>query len=320
MRPMRNYDHLLAFVLEHPWAITRPALQTIASVLSRRIAGHEASAEDLQAAAASRKNLPQPTNGAVAVIPVYGMLVPRASMFSDISGATSYEALTQQLREALANESITNIVLDVDSPGGNAAGATEFAQELMKARKKKPITAVANFTMCSAAYWLGACATEVVASPSARVGSVGVFTIHDDLSKALEIEGIKRTYISAGEFKTEGNPTEPLSPDALAQFKKMVDDVEATFHADLAKGRSVPIDTVRSKFGKGRTMNAEDAVAAGMVDRIATMDETLRRLTSGDKSTARASADTPNVSATSTHVPDRLWRAQVELALLETSL
>lgn len=317
---MHSYAHVLSFCLDHPWAITRPMLETIASVLARRVAGRELSAEDMQSAIANRRNLPQPTGGggAVAIIPVHGVLFPRANMMTEMSGATSYDALTAMIREAAKTESVTNIVLDIDSPGGSVAGCTELAAEILKARKRKPITAVANYTMASAAYWLGACATEIVAAPSARVGSVGVFAIHDDLSKALEAEGINRTYITAGKHKADDNETQPLEGEAAARWQRMVNDALALFHGDVAKGRGVSIEDVRTKFGEGAVMTAEDARAAGMVDRIGTLDETVRRLASGEKPAMAAQNETPALVAGRKR--DSVFRAIADYDLCELEL
>lgn len=298
-----RYAHILSFVLEHPWAVTRPMLQTIAGVLGRRAAGHQASEQEIAAALTNRRALPQPEGGAIAVIPVYGVLVPRANMMSDMSGGTSFDALTAKLREALGNPNVSTIVLDVDSPGGSVAGATEFAREVMRARTKKPIVAIANFTMASAAYWLASCATEIVASPSAAVGSVGVFTIHEDLSKALEMEGIKQTYISAGKYKTEANDTTPLSPEAEAFIQKRVDEAYALFCGDISKGRGVPLDDVRTGFGQGRTLSAQEALSIGMVDKIATFDATIARLMNGSGESARQAAESADLTLATAQEP-----------------
>ncbi len=301
MKDMR-YAHILSFVLEHPWAITRPMLQTIAGILGRRAAGHAASDQDIAAALTNRKALPQPEGGGIAVIPVYGVLVPRANLMSQMSGGSSFDALTAMLREALGNTNVNTIVLDVDSPGGSVAGATEFAREVLRARTKKPIVAIANYTMASAAYWIASCATEIVASPSAAVGSVGVYTIHEDLSKALEMEGIKQTYISAGKYKTDGNESEPLSAAAEAFIQKRVDEAYALFCGDIARGRGVSVEDVRAGFGEGRTVSAQEAQRLGMVDKIATFDATIARLVSGapsSRSAAAASADDDLAAATS---------------------
>jgi len=279
----RAYRHVLNFATEHPWALTEPMLATIVSILENRLAGNVASDTEIEAALVNRRNLPQPNgDGAVATIPVYGVLVPRASMMTDMSGGTSFEKLTAQLREAMANPAVSTIVLDIDSPGGNVAGATEFARALMKARAKKPIIAQAQYTMASAAYWIAAACTEIVAAPSARVGSVGVYAIHKDLSEKQKAEGVKLTYISAGKHKVEGNDSEPLSDDALASIQAMVDESYGQFVADVAKGRGISVDAVKSGYGEGRVVGSAEAKSLGMVDRIATLEETISRVLTTD--------------------------------------
>lgn len=280
LRSSLLYAHIVSFCIDHPWAVTPPMLRTIAGILGRRAAGHEMPHAEIDAALVNRKALPQPAGGGIAIIPVYGVLVPRANMMSEMSGGTSFEVLTAQLREAMGNSTVGTILFDVDSPGGNVAGATEFAREVLRARTKKTIVAQANFTMASAAYWFSACATEVVASPSANVGSIGVLTIHEDLSKALEIEGVKETYIAAGKYKTEGNESEPLGSDARAFMQKQVDIAYGRFVADVARGRGVPVGEVRDGYGQGRAISAAEALELKMIDRIATFDETLGRLMS----------------------------------------
>lgn len=272
-----HYAHILAWAQEHPWALTPAVLQTIARVLGRRAAGERAFDGDVVAAA--RRPAPAAGGGGLAVIPLYGIIVPRASLFSEISGGTSYEALTAQLREAMANSDISTILLDVDSPGGNVAGATEFAREVLKARATKTIVAQANFLMASGAYWVASAATEIVASPSAKVGSIGVLAIHEDLSKALEMDGINPTLISAGKYKTEGADIAPLTDEARAFIQGQVDHAYERFITDVANGRGVAPAKVRSGYGEGRAVSAPEALDLKMIDRIATMDETLARLT-----------------------------------------
>jgi signal peptide peptidase SppA len=286
-----RYDHLLSFAFDHPWAITRPMLQVIAGVLARRVAGLKASDEEIQAALTNRKNLPQPVEGgAVAIIPIFGVIAPRVNLMTEMSGGTTFQTLTVQLREAMANKAVKTIVFDIDSPGSNVAGATEFAREVLKARTKKPIIAQVQYTAASGAYWIAACCTEIVAAPSALVGSVGVFTIHKDLSQALEMEGVKVTYIYAGKYKVDGNETEPISKTATADLQSKVDQAEALFVNDISKGRGIPVGDVRSRYGEGRTVTAQEALSLQMIDRIATLDDTLARVMTGPSESAAARA------------------------------
>jgi capsid assembly protease len=235
--------------------------------------------------AASARDRPQAGAG-VAVLPVLGTISHRMGMFSASSGGTSTEALTREFRSLLADSSVSAIVLDVDSPGGSADGIDELATEIFKARGKKPITAVANTLMASAAYWLAASADEIVVSPSAEVGSIGVLAAHEDRSALMEKLGVKVSLVSAGKYKTEGNPFEPLSDEARANIQKRVDEAYGRFVRAVARGRSVPVDTVRNGFGEGRVVSAREAVRLGMADRVATIDEVIATMPTTSASSA----------------------------------
>jgi signal peptide peptidase SppA len=293
-----NYAHVLGFAVTHPWAIDESMLPVISGIIARHVAGVD-SQPAIAAAVANRAKLPQPRLGSVAVIPVHGVIAPRMNMMSEMSGGTTFERLTSQLREAVANPDVRNIVLDIDSPGGSVAGATEFAAEVVTARKKKPVIAQVQYLAGSAAYWLASAATEIVAAPSSTVGSIGVFSIHSDLSEALKAVGVKRTYIRAGEGKASINPDEPLTEEAHARLQASIDAAYLTFVRDVAKGRAsngagstVTTEKVRKDW-KAHTYTATDALAIGMIDRIATMDETLAQLLGGssDPSDQRAFAE-----------------------------
>jgi signal peptide peptidase SppA len=136
-----------------------------------------------------------------------------------------------------------------------------------------------NSLAASAAYWLASQADEIISIPSGTAGSIGVFTAHQDLSKALAQEGIDITLISAGKYKVEGNPFEPLTPEAKAVLQDRVDTAYAQFVKDVAQGRGVSQASVRDGYGQGRALGAKEALKAGLIDAIATMDQTLSRLT-----------------------------------------
>jgi signal peptide peptidase SppA len=296
---MKAYEHVLAFALEHPWNLTPSMMAVIAGILAQRIAGEPPDRDEIEAAVVNRKNLPQPRQGSVAVIPVMGVLAPRMNLFSEMSGGTSYDQLTAQLRAAVNDKTVKQIVLDVDSPGGSVAGNEEFAREVMRARTKKPVIAQAQYTMASAAYHLASAATEIVAAPSARIGSIGTFSMHNDLSQALKAMGVKRTFISAGEGKVEGNPAEPLGEEARGRIQASVNEAYEAFVGNVVRGRGqgVTEDMVRSKW-KAHVYGAAEAKKLGMIDRIATLDETLAGLLGDDAPDARAALDSSETADT----------------------
>jgi signal peptide peptidase SppA len=317
---MKSYDHVLSFALEHPWNLTRPMLHVVAGILARRLAGEPVERAELLAAIANRKDLPQPRKGAVAMIPIYGVLAPRMNLFSEMSGGTTYQEIGAQLREAASNPAIATILLDIDSPGGSVAGNAELAAEIMKARTKKPVVAQAQFTMASAAYMLAAAATEIVAAPSARVGSIGTYTIHDDLSAALEQHGVKRTFISAGDGKVDGHDSGPLTDGARARLQKSVDDAYDQFVATVVRGRGAGVTAAKvQQDWKAHVYGASDAKGLGMVDRIGTLEDTVARLLDAAPTTP-TSRDTSQTAPPSGSGQDRLVDPDLERFAFEVQL
>ncbi len=302
---MHKDAHVLLWCMTHPWAIMPEVGEVIASVLARHVAGIETPQATIDAAMATRSEPTQPRVGSVAVLPVYGVIAPRMNMLSEISGGTTYDQLAKQLRGLVANRDVQAIVLDVNSPGGSVAGNAEFAAEIMEAKAVKPIIAQAQFTMGSAAYQIGAAATEIVAAPSARVGSIGTYVIHDDISKALEQRGIKRTFISAGEGKVDGNEAEPLSPSARARLEAWANEAYEQFVGNVVagRGRSLTAAKVKDEW-KALTYGAPEALRIGMIDRVATLDQTIASLLSSSKDPAdrrlagQLVATAPQVTAT----------------------
>lgn len=220
------------------------------------------------------------TGGGVAVLSLRGMISHRAAMVDDGSepAGTSTERFSRRFQDALADEAVGSIVLDVDSPGGTADGVEEMASEILAARGSKPIVAVANTWAGSAAFWIASAADELVVTPSGEVGSIGVFSAHTEISKRQEMEGVKTTLISAGKFKVEGNPFEPLTEEAKAAIQERVNETFDMFVKSVAKGRGVKVSEVRNGFGQGRMVGAKAAVTEGMADRVGTLQDTIARL------------------------------------------
>jgi signal peptide peptidase SppA len=227
-------------------------------------------------------------SGSIAVLPLVGPILQRSSIW-DFFGATNLEQFAASFREALANPGVSTIVLDVDSPGGEIFGTPEMAAEIFAARGVKKIIAVVNSFAASAAYWIASAADELVMTPSGQTGSIGVYALHLDFSKQLEAAGVKATFISAGAYKTDGNDLQPLSDSARGALQKSVDEYYGAFVRAVAAHRGVAQKTVRDGYGQGRVVGAAEAESLGMVDRIATLRETLQRLgAAGRRASARA--------------------------------
>ena len=267
-----NNTAFLAQFLATPWAMKPEVIAAYINILSGRHAGGPVAAYQAAKPAATARQ------GSIAVIPVYGALMQRGGAMLDYFGGTSTDQVSGMLRQALADETVSQILLDIDSPGGSVYGTGELAAEILQARSQKPIVAFSNSQAASAAYWIGCSASEFYATPGGEVGSIGVWMAHDDYSKAMADVGVKTTIISAGKFKVEGNPYEPLGEDAQAFMQSRVSDYYAAFTQGVAKGRGVPIDAVRSGMGQGRCIGADQALAENMVDGVMTLNDVIKKM------------------------------------------
>jgi len=268
------YDLIMRAVLNTPWAILPEKLAAIQALVALRAAGGHVTADDIAAATNGRRPM-APTRGAVAVLPIYGTIHQHAGMMMESSGGTSTDAIADALRQALDDPGVGAVVLDMDSPGGAVSGVGELATEIFQSRGPKPILAVANSLMASAAYWIGSAADQVWVTPGGEVGSIGVYAVHEDVSQALETDGVRVSLVSAGKYKTEGNQFEPLTDEARSSIQARVDAYYAMFVAAVARGRGYAESTVRNGFGEGRLVGAQAAVDAHMADRIGTLREAI---------------------------------------------
>jgi signal peptide peptidase SppA len=254
-----------------------PTLRAMCEYLS----GHVLTGSPVEARAGSARS-----TDAVSVVSLKGVITPAPSLFAMLFGlgGGGLHSFLEDMRAAIGDPETRAVVIDIDSPGGLVDLVPEAAAEVRAMREDggKPIVAVANTIAASAAYWIASQAHEIVVTPSGEVGSVGVYSVHRDLSEAYAKEGIKHTLISAGERKTDGNPYEGLSEGAQAAYQEDVDEHYAMFVKDVASGRGIDVPDMDGKaFGGGRSFLASRAVNQGLADRVATLGETVRRLASG---------------------------------------
>lgn len=214
----------------------------------------------------------------VGVVPIVGILTQRGDVINSME-TRSTASVADEVQALVADQKVDAVVLEIDSPGGEVYGVPEAWQATHAASKVKPVVAHANSMAASAALYIASAATELWVTPSGEVGSVGVYALHADESKALEAEGVAIEFIVADDspFKVEGNPYEPLSDDARADMKKMVNRYMGMFVRDLARGRGVSVEHVRQSFGKGRMLGPQEAVTVKMADQVGTLEQAVRR-------------------------------------------
>lgn len=274
-------QHAIAEMLAGPWVIERSRLSFVLGVLARAAAQNAPPDATTQArihAAARAASDRQAGNGAIAVLPFHGVAVQRTDALGEALGLLSLTRFTQAFRAVLADDSVGGILIDVDSPGGSVYGIAELSDEVYRARNRKPVFAIANSLAASGAYWIGSAATEVYVTPGGEVGSIGVVAAHQDFSKALGKAGVETTLISAGRYKTEGNPFHRLSSDARRHVQGRVNEYFDMFVRSVARNRAVDAAAVRNGMGQGRLLDAERAKRENMVDGVATFDEVVGKL------------------------------------------
>jgi signal peptide peptidase SppA len=215
----------------------------------------------------------------VGVVPIIGTLTQRRQAIGSVGETRSTAEVARDVQAMAANPGIDAILLEVDSLGGEVFGVPEAFAAIREATRAKPIIALANSRAASAALYLASAASEVLVTPSGVVGSVGVYALHVDASKAIEASGEAWEFIIADKspYKVEGSPAGPLTAAARAHAQAEVDRYMGLFVRDLARGRGVSERHVLSEFGGGRMLSPVDALEAGMVDGVATFDEALRR-------------------------------------------
>lgn len=208
----------------------------------------------------------------IALVGVYGGLTPRGSWYG-----SSLSGIAANVSRAAADTDVAGIIVDVDSPGGTVSGTAEAAAAVADAATKKPVIAVVNTLAASAAYWIASQASELVISPSGDVGSIGAMIMHQDVSGWLEQIGLKMTVIRSEQspLKNEAHPFAPLSDDARAFLQGRANAAGADFIKAVASGRKVTQAKVRDEFGHGRVFGAKEAMARGMADRVATLDQVI---------------------------------------------
>lgn len=275
-------------VLSGQWAIDPPKLVEISSIYSAHLRREKPDIAAIEARLGKQLNN-EPTSysvrGGVAVLPLQGVIAKKMNMFTQISGGTSSQLAAQALQAALQNTAVHSIILDIDSPGGTVDGTQALADAVFAARSSgKPIVALASGAMCSAAYWIGSAAQAVyIADGTTMVGSIGVVTSHTDVSGAEAAQGIKTTEMSAGKYKRIASQYGPLTTDGRKSIQDSLDYTYSLFVDAVAKNRNVSSAMVLKSMADGRVFIGNQALQAGLVDGVMSMDDLVRKLISDRK-------------------------------------
>lgn len=283
----RFLPHVSARLFDRPLLIEPRKLQAIIAGLAERVG--VTAAEIVPASAtvdapgydSTSRRVARPyafANG-IAEISVIGPLVMRAgSIGPDSAPLAAYKDISRQLRAAVDDPEVKGILLRLDSPGGEAAGCFDLADEIFKARAAKPIVALAEDMALSGGYAIASVADEIVATQTGYVGSIGVITTHVDYSRAESNAGIAVTHIHAGARKAGGSPHFPLDPESRDEIQAEIDHLYGIFVSSVARGRNVSDEKIRET--EARVYAGAEALERGLIDAIGNEDVARERLQS----------------------------------------
>ncbi|HFE7139453.1 TPA: S49 family peptidase [Salmonella enterica subsp. enterica serovar Newport] len=185
----------------------------------------------------------QVVNG-IAVLPVTGTLVHKLGGMRPFSGMTGYDGVTARLQQAVSDPEVKGILLDIDSPGGQAAGAFDCADMIYRMREQKPVWALANETACSAAMLLAAACSHRLVTQTSRMGSIGVVMAHTSYAEKLKQEGIDITLIYSGAHKADLTPSQKLPESVHADYQQRMDEARKMFAEKVARYTGLSVDAV----------------------------------------------------------------------------
>ncbi len=266
---MTMLPHIAGRVLDTPLVIGQAKLEAILAVIGPRI-GIEAPPPAVMNGDGRRRGTTYlVTPEGIAVIPVFGTLVKRAGAIEAASGLTSYGHLEDRIIDAATDPAVRAVLLDIDSPGGEAAGVFDLSDLVYEARSLKPVWAVADEEAFSGAYAIASAAERLIVPCTGGLGSIGVVAVHVDRSARDAMEGFRTTTVYAGARKNDFNPHETLKDGARRTLQAEVDRVYALFVDTVARNRGLTADAVRAT--EAGLYFGEDAVGAGLADEVGTL-------------------------------------------------
>lgn len=294
-----HYPHLAARLFNTPLLIHPGKLSAIVAGLAGRFDLTLAPNAYAPPGGTAEKGGYRLLDHGVAVLEIFGALAHRTALKANSTYVQGYESIARAFETAMADPSVRALLLEIDSPGGEVAGAFQLAEQIHAARGRKPIIAIASDCACSAAYLIASAADSISVTRTGVVGSIGVATCHADLSRALDKEGVAITYLYAGAHKVDGNPYQPLPPEVAAQIQADVDHYYALFLNTVAAYRPIT-DALTLRATEARTFIGPQALDARLADHLETPDQAVARLIASFPSTPkRALAQTTRKSSMS---------------------
>ena len=269
----KECTNVLNYISDQPWVATENAVNTVLSI-AQRMTDPETVAAKLGRRLENTRTVS--VRDGIAIIDVKGTIFRYANIFNDISGGTSLQTLSKDLNTALDNEDIKAILLDIDSPGGEANGMVEFGDMIFNARKIKPVFAFVGGSAASGAYWIAAAAGEIIISETAILGSIGTVVQIVDTTKRDEKAGVRVFDIVSR--KSPNKRLDPTTDDGREQILNMLDSFTEVFINRVAKFRNVTTEKVEADFGRGGIFVGEENIENGLADSLGSFESLVSQL------------------------------------------
>lgn len=277
----RNLQHIAARTLNQPLLMEPAYARVFFSALNERLGadrlvdamtGQAFSGDEMKSMAidwgeeGGRRYKSYRVENGIAVLPVTGTLVHKFGYVQPVSGMTGYDGIISRLQSAVADPDVKGVLLDIDSPGGEVAGAFDTSDIIARLRDVKPIWSLANDMACSAGFLLASACSNRLITQTGAVGSVGVVVAHRSLEKMLETAGVDITLIYSGAHKVDGNPYEKLPEDVRAEIQGKIDDNRETFAGKVAGYSGMAKKAVMAT--EAATYEGAEAVKIGFANQI----------------------------------------------------
>jgi signal peptide peptidase SppA len=209
------------------------------------------------------------SNG-ISIIHINGQIGKRLSIEEIASGKLDIDEVVKALKIA-ANSDTEYVLLWINSPGGSSVGIEECGEVIKKLGEIKPVITFCDTICASAAYWLASCSNGIYITPSAEVGSIGVYATVVDMSKNLEMQGINIQVFSAGEMKTMGQSNRPLTDDEKQYIQSDINEQWKKFKDTIIENRG----NIKEECMQGQLYTGEKAVETNLADEIVSDFDTL---------------------------------------------
>ncbi len=215
---------------------------------------------------------PGDPENAIAVVAIHG---PIDGAGSPLEGDGMLAFVSEQLREAAGDDAVRAVILHIDSPGGGLTPSDQLHHEVERLRERgKPVIAWAGGLMASGGYYIAAAAEEIMANPTASVGSIGVIMQHFVVKDLLGKIGVNVDPIASGERKDIGSPFRDMTPEERKTLEALVGASHDRFVSIVARGRNMPEEEVR-KFATGDIFSADRAKELGLVDSVGYIEDAV---------------------------------------------